>query len=66
MAVKSNAKSLVDDVSPSFDVLQDRIALADTISALEDDAKDDSYTSTLNDNILPPGAEDMGSGMYSV
>ena len=44
------------------DTLQDRISLADAISALEEDAKDDSYTVTLNDDVLPPGAEDMGSG----
>lgn len=59
---RGNAKAILDDMTPHVDVLQDRITLVDTISALEDDAKDDSYTATLNDDVLPPGAEDMGSG----
>ena len=47
---------------PTMDMLQDRITLANAISALEDDAQDDSYTTTIDDNVLPVGAEEMGSG----
>lgn len=46
---------------PTMDMLQDRITLANAISALEDDAQDDSYTTTIDDNVLPVGAEEMGS-----
>lgn len=47
-----------------MEMLQDRITLANTISALEDDAQDDSYTTTtIDDNVLPVGAEEMGAGM---
>lgn len=45
----------------AMDMLHDRITLANTISTLEDDARDDSYTTTVDDNVLPVGAEDMGS-----
>ena len=45
-------------------MLHDRITLANTISTLEDDAQDDSYTTTtIDDNVLPVGAEEMGAGM---
>ena len=47
----------------AMDMLRDRITLANTISTLEDDARDDSYTTTVDDNVLPVGAEDMGSGL---
>lgn len=47
-----------------MEMLHDRITLANTISALEDDAQDDSYTTTtIDDNVLPVGAEEMGAGM---
>ena len=46
-------------------VLQERIALASTISALEDQTRDSSYSTAMEDNILPIGAEDMGSGRES-
>ena len=49
-----------------MDMLHDRITLANTISTLEDDARDDSYTTTVDDNVLPVGAEDMGSGLYDL
>ena len=45
-----------------MDMLHDRITLANAISALEDDAQDDSYRTTIDDNVLPVGAEEMGSG----
>ena len=61
VAPRSNTQTPLDDMT-HVDTLQDRISLADAISALEEDAKDDSYTVTLNDDVLPPGAEDMGSG----
>ena len=46
-------------------MLHDRITLANTISTLEDDAQDDNYytTTTIDDNVLPVGAEEMGAGM---
>lgn len=45
-----------------MEMLHDRITLANTISALEDDAQDDSYTTTtIDDNVLPVGAEEMGA-----
>ncbi|KAL9985668.1 hypothetical protein ACROYT_G008094 [Oculina patagonica] len=45
-----------------MEMLHDRITLANTISALEDDAQDDSYTTTtIDDNVLPAGAEEMGA-----
>lgn len=47
-----------------LEMLNDRITLANTISALEDDAQDDSYTTTtIDDHVLPAGAEEMGAGM---
>ena len=47
-----------------MEMLHDRITLANTISTLEDDAQDDSYTTTIiDDNVLPVGAEEMGAGM---
>lgn len=47
-----------------MEMLHDRITLANTISALEDDAQDDSYTTTtIDDNVLPVGAEEMGAGL---
>jgi len=47
-----------------IDMLHDRITLANTISTLEDDAQDDSYTTTtMDDNVLPVGAEEMGAGV---
>ena len=49
----------------TMEMLHDRITLANTISALEDDAQDDSYTTTIDDNVLPVGAEEMGSGNLS-
>jgi len=47
-----------------MEMLHDRITLANTISTLEDDAQDDSYTTTtMDDNVLPVGAEEMGAGV---
>jgi len=46
---------------PTMEMLHDRITLANAISALEDDAQDDNYTATVDDNVLPVGAEEMGS-----
>ena len=48
---------------PTMEMLHDRITLANAISALEDDAQDDNYTATVDDNVLPVGAEEMGSGL---
>ena len=47
-----------------MEMLHDRITLANAISTLEDDAQDDSYTTTtFDDNVLPVGAEEMGAGV---
>lgn len=43
-------------------IFQERIALATTISTLEDESRDASYSTVVDDDVLPPGAEDMGSG----
>ena len=50
-----------------FDMLQDRITLANTISTLENEAQDNNYTTTTTDNsVLPVGAEEMGSGKQCI
>lgn len=50
-----------------MEMLHDRITLANTISTLEDDAQDDIYTTTtIDDNVLPVGAEEMGAGMLTI
>ena len=47
-----------------MEMLHDRITLANTISTLEDDAQDGSYgATTMDDNVLPVGAEEMGAGV---
>ncbi|XP_068743873.1 testis-expressed protein 9-like isoform X3 [Montipora capricornis] len=46
---------------PMMDMLHDRITLANTISALEDDCQDGSYRTTIDSSVLPVGAEEMGS-----
>lgn len=46
---------------PMMDMLHDRITLANTISALEDDSQDGSYRTTIDSSVLPVGAEEMGS-----
>ena len=51
--------------SDEASILQERIALASTISALEDQTRDSCYSTAMEDNILPIGAEDMGSGRES-
>ena len=49
---------------PMMDMLHDRITLANTISALEDDSQDGSYRTTIDSSVLPVGAEEMGSGLF--
>ena len=49
---------------PVMDKLHDKITLANTISALEEDAQDDSYRTTIDSTVLPVGAEEIGSGLF--
>ncbi|EDO38569.1 predicted protein [Nematostella vectensis] len=60
-ATSSRSASAASHTPETNNILQERINLATVISNMEDEAHDDSYTSNLNNDVLPAGAEDMGS-----
>ena len=47
-------------------LLDDRIQLANTISVLEDETEDSQYHSSVTEDILPEGNEDLSSGKYCI
>ena len=59
----SRPTSEVSNNEYSVDILQERVNLAHTISALEQQMADENYTpSKMNEQVLPEAANEMGEG----
>ena len=63
-AAKAKNTKLAEKNSDVADILAERINLVTKITSLEDEARDVGFdtTPTFTENVLPSGAEDMGSG----
>lgn len=58
-------ESSIEDMMKLDNLLDDRIQLANTISVLEDETEDSQYRSSVTEDILPEGNEDLSSGMFN-
>ena len=68
MACKKPAakdESSIEDMMKLDNLLDDRIQLANTISVLEDETEDSQYRTSVTEDILPEGNEDLSSGMFT-
>ena len=65
---KSSGKSesSIEDMMKLDNLLDDRIQLANTISVLEDETEESQYRSSVTEDILPEGNEDLSSGKCKV
>ena len=61
---KSSGKSesSIEDLMKLDNLLDDRIQLANTISVLEDETEESQYHSSVTEDVLPEGNEDLSSG----
>lgn len=57
-------ESSIEDMMKLGNLLDDRIQLANTISVLEDETEDSQYRTSVTEDILPEGNEDLSSGMF--
>ena len=58
-------ESSIEDMMKLDNLLDDRIQLANTISVLEDETEDSQYRTSVTEDILPEGNEDLSSGMFT-
>jgi hypothetical protein len=57
-------ESSIEDMMKLENLLDDRIQLANTISVLEDETEDSQWRTSVTEDILPEGNEELSSGKY--
>ena len=57
-------ESSIEDMMKLENLLDDRIQLANTISVLEDETEDSQWCTSVTEDILPEGNEELSSGKY--